>query len=115
MVIKRSRERILLEDMEETFRTLEKVNRKLNSGKCTYSVEEGQLLGYYVIKQGIQHNPTNMDKLMEVPSPYTLRDAQGLNGKLAAPSHFISKSAEKAMPVFHTSRDASRRETSNRQ
>lgn len=31
-----------------------------------------------------------------------LRDAQGLNGKLMMLNRFISKSAEKVMPLFHT-------------
>lgn len=38
---------------------------------------------------------------METLPPSTLRDALGLNGKLTGLSHFISKSADKAMPLFH--------------
>lgn len=39
---------------------------------------------------------------METPSPSTIRDTQGLNGKLTALSRFISKSTKKSMPLFHT-------------
>lgn len=100
-VIKTPDEKKLLDGVEETFKTLEKVRIKLNPGKCTFSVEVGQFLGYYITKKGIQPSPTKVDAFMEVPSPNTLRDAQGLNGKLTALNHFISKSAEKDFPLFH--------------
>lgn len=48
---------------------------KLNPAKCTFGVEEGQFLGYYVTKEGIQPNPTKGNELEETPSPCTLRDA----------------------------------------
>lgn len=91
-----------MDDVEETFKTLEKVRMKLNPVKCTFGVEECQFLGYYITKKGIQPSPTKVNEFMEVPSPNTLRDAQGLNSKLIAVSRFISKSAKKALPLFHT-------------
>lgn len=48
MVVKSLGEERLLEDVEEMLKTLEKVIMKLTSGKCTFGVEEGQFLGYYV-------------------------------------------------------------------
>ena len=50
IVIKSQDETNMLRDVEETFRTLEKVQMKLNPGKCTFGVEEGQFLGYYVTR-----------------------------------------------------------------
>ena len=102
MVIKSPDEERMLRDVEETVSTLERVKMKLNPTKCMFGVEEGQFLGYCVTRQGIQPNPAKVDEFMETPPPGTLRDAQGLNGKLIALSRFISKSAEKAMPLFHT-------------
>lgn len=101
MVIKISDKGKSLEDVKENFKSLEKVRMKLNRSKCTFGVEEGQFLGYYVMRQGIQPSPGKVYEFIEAPSPNTLRDAQGLNGKLIARSGFISKSAEKAMPLFH--------------
>lgn len=75
---------------------------ELNLGKCTFIVEEGQFLGYYVTMKGIQASLTKVDELMKVPSLHTLRDAQGFNGKLNALSRFISKSREKSMSLFYT-------------
>lgn len=59
-------------------------------------------MGYYITKKGIQPNPTKVDEFMEVPSPNTLRDTQGLNGKLTALSRFISKSVKRPYRLFHT-------------
>lgn len=49
MVIKSPYEGMLLEEVEETLKNLERVRMKLNSGNCTFGVEEGQFLGYQFI------------------------------------------------------------------
>lgn len=69
MVIKSINEKRLLENVEETLRTLEKVKMKLNPRKCTFDIEEGQFLGYYITKEGIQPSPVKVDELRDVPSP----------------------------------------------
>ena len=68
--------KVYINDMEETFKTLEKVMIKLNPWKWNFGVEEDEFLRYYVTTKGIQPNPTKVDELMEVPSPHTLRDAR---------------------------------------
>lgn len=42
---------------------LEKVRMKLNPGKCTFGVEEGQFLGCYITKKEIRPSPTKVDEL----------------------------------------------------
>lgn len=100
MVIKGLGEERLLEDVEETLKTSEKVRMKLNLGKCTFGVEEGQFLGYYVTQERIQPNLVMVGELMIALSPYTLKDAQVLNSKLKALNRFISKLADKSLPLF---------------
>lgn len=53
-------------------------------------------------KGGNSSKPKKISELKETPSPNTLRDAQGLNVKLTTLNRFISKSAEKAIPLFYT-------------
>lgn len=101
MVIKCLDERRLLHDVGETLQTLEKAKMKLNPAKCTFRVEEGQFLGYYVTNGGIQPSPVKIDELKDAPSPGTLRDAQGQNSKLMSLNRFISKSANKATYFTH--------------
>ena len=64
MLIKSPHEDKMLQDIEETFQTLERVKMKLNPAKCTFGVEKRQLLGYYVTRQGIQPSPTKVDEFI---------------------------------------------------
>nr|GEW75450.1 reverse transcriptase domain-containing protein [Tanacetum cinerariifolium] len=40
--------------------------------------------------------------VLQLPSPRTIKEVQSLNGKLASPNRFLSKSAEKSLPLFQT-------------
>lgn len=71
-------------------------------GKCTFGVAEGQFFGYYVTSKEIHPSSTKVEELLEAKSPHTLRDGQGLNGKLTVLSLFISKSEENVIPLFQT-------------
>ena len=48
LVIKSHTEGELVRDIEETFRTLRKINMKLNPKKCTFGATEGMFLGYVI-------------------------------------------------------------------
>ncbi|GJS01663.1 reverse transcriptase domain-containing protein [Tanacetum coccineum] len=54
LVIKSRTEDEVFRDIEETFKTLRKINMKLNPKKCTFGVEEGMFLGYQVNTKGIK-------------------------------------------------------------
>ncbi|GJR29264.1 reverse transcriptase domain-containing protein [Tanacetum coccineum] len=57
LVIKSRTEDEIVRDIEETFKTLRKINMKLNPKKCTFGVEEGMFLGYQVNTKGIKICP----------------------------------------------------------
>ncbi|GJT67970.1 reverse transcriptase domain-containing protein [Tanacetum coccineum] len=40
--------------------------------------------------------------VLQLPSPQTIKEVQSLNGKLASLNRFLSKSAEKSLPLFKT-------------
>ncbi|GKB65135.1 reverse transcriptase domain-containing protein [Tanacetum coccineum] len=48
LVIKSCTEQEVIWDVEETFKTLRKINMKLNPKKCTFGIKEGVFLGYKV-------------------------------------------------------------------
>ncbi|GJT08342.1 reverse transcriptase domain-containing protein [Tanacetum coccineum] len=77
LVIKSYTEAEMLRDIEETFRTLHKINMKLNLKKCTFGAVEGMFLGYTITPEGIKPCPTKQ--------------------KL-----FLFKSTEKSLPLFKT-------------
>nr|GEY59606.1 reverse transcriptase domain-containing protein [Tanacetum cinerariifolium] len=102
LVIKSHTETELLQDIEETFRTLRKINMKLNPKKCTFGAAEGMFLGYMINPEGIKPCPDKTEAVLQLPSLRTIKEIQSLNGKLASLNRFISKSVEKSLPLFKT-------------
>ncbi|GKA80064.1 reverse transcriptase domain-containing protein [Tanacetum coccineum] len=92
----------MLRDIDETFRTLRKINMKLNPKKCTFGAVEGMFLGYMISPEGIKPCPDKTEAVLRLPSPRTIKEVQSLNGKLASMNRFLSKSAEKSLPLFKT-------------
>ncbi|GJS54348.1 reverse transcriptase domain-containing protein [Tanacetum coccineum] len=77
-------QRLILRDIEETFRTLRRINMKLNPKKCTFGAEEGMFLGHIVNVKGIKACPDKEEEVIQLQSPRTLKEVQSLNGKLAS-------------------------------
>ncbi|GJU75752.1 reverse transcriptase domain-containing protein [Tanacetum coccineum] len=102
LVIKSRTEDEVVRDIEETFRTLRKINMKLNPKKCTFGVEEGMFFGYQVNTKGIKICPNKVDTVLSLQSPKCLKDVHKLNGKLASLNRFLAKSTEKSLPFFKT-------------
>ncbi|GJZ48615.1 reverse transcriptase domain-containing protein, partial [Tanacetum coccineum] len=90
----------MLKDIQETFEKFRSINMKLNPKKCSFGVEEGPFLGHHITKQGIKGNPSKVKAVTDLEQPKTLKDIQSLNGKLAALSQFLSRGAERSLPLF---------------
>nr|GEW66689.1 reverse transcriptase domain-containing protein [Tanacetum cinerariifolium] len=95
LVVKSYTEAEMMIDIKETFRTLRKVNMKLNPKKCSFGLAEGIFLGYVVTPEGIKPCPDKTAAVLQLPSPRTIKEVQSLNGKLASLNRFLSKSAKK--------------------
>ena len=102
LVIKSHTEDEVVRDIEETFTTLRRINMKLNPKKCTFGATEGMFLGYLIEPDGIKACPEKTEAVIQLPSPRTLKEVQSLNGKLAGLNRFLSKSADKSLPLFQT-------------
>nr|GEV81510.1 reverse transcriptase domain-containing protein [Tanacetum cinerariifolium] len=102
LVIKSRTEDEIVRDIEETFKTLTKINMKLNPKKCTFGVEKGTFLGYKVSTRGPKVFLNEVDVVLCLPSPKRLKDVHNLNGKLASLNRFLAKLAEKSLPFFRT-------------
>nr|GEV92020.1 reverse transcriptase domain-containing protein [Tanacetum cinerariifolium] len=57
LVVKSHTEAKMVRDIEETFRTLRKVNMKLNPKKCSFGLAKGVFLGYVITPEGIKPCP----------------------------------------------------------
>ncbi|GKB71363.1 reverse transcriptase domain-containing protein [Tanacetum coccineum] len=102
LVIKSHTEAEMLRDIDETFRTLRKINMKLNPKKYTFGIVEGMFLGYMISPEGIKPCPDKTKAVLQLLSPRTIKEVQSLNGKLASLNRFLSKSSEKSLPLFKT-------------
>ncbi|GJZ86053.1 reverse transcriptase domain-containing protein [Tanacetum coccineum] len=102
LVIKSHTETETLRDIDETFRTLWKINMKLNPKKYTFGAVEGTFLGYMISPEGIKPCLDKTEAVLRLSSPRTIKDVQSLNGKLASLNRFLCKSAEKSLPLFKT-------------
>nr|GEX44092.1 reverse transcriptase domain-containing protein [Tanacetum cinerariifolium] len=102
LVVKSYIEAKMLRDIDETFRTLQKINMKLNPKKCMFGVAEGVFLGYVVTPDGIKPCLDKTAVVLQLSSPRTIKEVQSLNGKLASLNRFFSKSVEKSLPLFKT-------------
>src|SRR5215216_392101 len=90
----------LIQDLEETFANLCKINLKLNSEKCVFGVPSDKLLGFFVSHRGIEANPNKINAIEQIQAPKIVRDVRRLARCVAALSRFISKSIERALSFF---------------
>ncbi|GKE09317.1 reverse transcriptase domain-containing protein [Tanacetum coccineum] len=81
LVIKSHTEAEMLRDIDEMFRTLRKINMKLNPKKWTFRTVEGMFLGY-MSPEGIKPCPDKKEAVLQLP--------------------FLSKSTKKSLPLFKT-------------
>ena len=100
IVVKTKDRATLVQDLEETFANLRKINLKLNPEKCVFGVPSGKLLGFFVSQRGIEANPDKIKAIEQIEAPRRVKDVRRLAGCVAALSRFISKSAERALPFF---------------
>ena len=100
IVVKSKDKATLIQDLDETFANLRKINLKLNPEKCVFGVPSGKLLGFFVSQRGIEANPDKIKAIEQIEAPKRVKDVQRLAGCMAALSRFISRSAERALPFF---------------
>jgi hypothetical protein len=89
-----------IENLEETFANLRKVNIELKPAKCAFGVTSGKLLGFLVSHRGIEVNLDKVKAIEEMRPPHNLKEMQRLAGCMAALGRFIARSGEKALPFF---------------
>jgi hypothetical protein len=100
IIVKTRESHTFIEDLEETFANLRKVNIKLNPTKCAFGVPSGKLLGFLVSHHGIEANPDKVKAIEEMRPLRNLKEMQCLAGCMAALGRFIARSGEKVLPFF---------------
>jgi hypothetical protein len=100
IVVKTKHKDSLIQDLEETFANLRKINLKLNPKKYVSGVPSGKLLGFFVSQRGVEANPDKIKVIEQLEALKHVKDVRRLAGCVAALRRFISKSAERALPFF---------------
>ncbi|XP_039146852.1 uncharacterized protein LOC120284115 [Dioscorea cayenensis subsp. rotundata] len=90
--------------LNQVFDVLRKYDMRLNPNKCTFRVQSEKFLSYTITKRGIEANPEEMQAILEMRSPSSMKEVQRLTGRIAALNKFLSKSAERSLPFFKTLR-----------
>nr|GEW16196.1 hypothetical protein [Tanacetum cinerariifolium] len=75
LVVKSHTQAEVVRDIEEMFRTLCKINMKLNPKKCLFGLGEGVFLGYVITPEGIKPCPDKTAAVLELPSPQTVKES----------------------------------------
>ncbi|MBF3317682.1 hypothetical protein ISU75_19480 [Leptospira borgpetersenii serovar Hardjo-bovis] len=100
IVVKSKNKATLIQDLDETFANLSRINLKLNPEKCVFGVPAGQLLCFLFSERGIDCNPVKIKAIKRMEIPTKLRDVQKFTGCLASLNRFISRLREKALPLY---------------
>ncbi|XP_038971178.1 uncharacterized protein LOC120104328 [Phoenix dactylifera] len=87
-------------DLNKIFSKLRKYQMKLNPAKCAFGVALGKFLGFIVTQCGVEANPKKIRALQEMVPPKTVKEVQRLTGRVAALGRFVSRSAERCLPLF---------------
>ena len=77
IVVKTKDKATLVQDLEETFANLRKINLKLNPEKCVFGVPSGKLLGFFVSQRGIEANPDKIMAIEQIEVPKRIRTCVG--------------------------------------
>ena len=100
MLVKSKEESAHMDNLQEMFTTLGQYQMKLNPSKCTFGVALGKFLRFMVSQRGIEANLENVQAILEMTSPKTVKEVQKLTGRMAVLNRFVSKSMDKCLPFF---------------
>ena len=76
IMVKTKDKATLIQDLEETFANVRKINLKLNLEKYVFGVPSGKLLGFFVSHHGIEANPDKIKAKEQIQAPMTVKDVR---------------------------------------
>ena len=79
-MVKSKNKATLIQDLDETFANLRKINLKLNPEKCVFGVPSGKLLGFFVSQRGIEANPDKIKAIEQIEAPKRVKVVRRLAG-----------------------------------
>jgi hypothetical protein len=90
----------LVDNLDQTFKALNKFQWKLNPKKCIFGLPSSILLGNIVSCGGIRPNLKKDKAIMKMKPPKCIKYIQKLTGCMVTLSQFISRLDEMGLPFF---------------
>lgn len=100
MIVKSKTDPNHLTNLMEVVVEVRKNSMRLNSEKCTFGIRAGKFLRLYLTERGIEANPNKCTTKSKMRPPTTKKEIRKLIGMIAALSRFISKAANKSLPLL---------------
>ncbi|RDX92741.1 hypothetical protein CR513_25080, partial [Mucuna pruriens] len=102
MVVKSTIAKDHCKALGRVFQVLRRHQLKLNPEKCSFGVQAGKFLGFMLTERGIEANLKKCQAIINMRSPRTIKEVQQLAGRITTLSRFLSRSAERVVPIFNT-------------
>lgn len=67
-------------NLEKVLKICQEYNLSLNSEKCFMMMEEGVVLGHFILSQGIQVDPTKIEVISTLPTLEKKKDVRSFFG-----------------------------------
>ena len=93
------------QNLQMVFACLSEAGLKLKLAKCALFRAEVQFLGHLVSREGIQADPSNVERVSKWPTPTTTRDVQQFLGFASYYRRFVQDFATIAKPLHHLTED----------
>jgi hypothetical protein len=100
IVVARRKKKTHLQDLAETFTSMQKTQLKLNPEKCMFGVSRGNVLGSLVSVKGIKVNLDKIKAIVDMKPPQSRKEVQKLTDRIAALNRFMAKIVERSLPFF---------------
>jgi hypothetical protein len=83
-----------LEQLKRVFQKCRKFGISLNPKKSHFTVEEGNILGHIISKEGIKIDPSRVEGILKIDTPRSKKEVQSFLGKVNFLRRFIPNLVE---------------------
>lgn len=89
-----------ISNLQAVFSRLQEHGLKLNSEKCKFLQKEAHYLGHILSKEGIRPSVRNVEAVLNMPAPTTVRQVRRFTGMVNYYSRFIEGLATMLAPLY---------------